>query len=175
MLRYCGLICTSIAEPGNSATVCAAAAAQQFGLRRPAPRCRNLAATPHPHFGDSAIDMIRMQKAFAIGRHFRRQRFARQPFDEIGRRADRVDHPPLGDRRMDVHAADRHRRQIGRKCFHVELAGAAAIERVANRRPELGDIDMIDAVADFLVAREANFDRRPRQLPDARPDARSVP
>ena len=119
------------------------------------------------HFGHAAVDFVRVQEAFAVVGRLGRQAIARQPGDEIGRRPDRVGHPPLGDRRMDVHAADGDHGQVGRKGLHVDLVAAVAVERVADRGADLGQVEVIDAAADLLVAGEADADRAVRRFPDA--------
>ena len=60
---------------------------------------------------------------------------------------------------MDVHPADRHHRLVGRKGFHVDLAAAVTVERVAHRGPNLLQIELVDAAADLLVARETDSHR----------------
>ena len=59
---------------------------------------------------------------------------------------------------------DRHRRQVGGERLAVDLAGAAAVERVGDVGAELLQVDVIDAVADLLVAGEADADRAVRNL-----------
>ena len=76
---------------------------------------------------------------------------------------------------MDVDAARRDDRQVGGKRFDVDLACAAAVERVADDGAELLQIDVIDAVADLLVAGEADADRAVRDLADARPACGQLP
>ena len=58
--------------------------------------------------------------------------------------------------------ADHH--QIGREGLDVDLVGPLAVERVADHGPQLGQIDVIDAVADLFVAGEADADRPVRNL-----------
>ena len=67
---------------------------------------------------------------------------------------------------MNVDAANRHHGQIGGERLAVDLALAAAVERVTDDGAELLQIDVIDAVADLLIASETNADRAVRQLPD---------
>ena len=115
-------------------------------------------------FGHAAGDFVGMQKALAVGGRFGRQGVARQPSDEIGGNPDGVRHASLADRRVDVHAVDGDNRQVGRKRLDVDLAAAVAVERVANRRADLLQIELIDAVADLLVAGEADSHRAMRNL-----------
>ena len=60
---------------------------------------------------------------------------------------------------MDVHAADRHDGLIGRERLDVDFAACVAVERVANGRADRFQIELIDAVADLLVAGEADSHR----------------
>ena len=70
---------------------------------------------------------------------------------------------------------DRHHGQVGGERLAVDLAGAAAVERVADHGAELLQIDVIDAVADLLVAGEADADRAVRDLADGPSGARPPP
>ncbi len=65
---------------------------------------------------------------------------------------------------MDVDAADRHHGQIGGESFAVDFALSAAIERVTGDGAEFLQIDVIDTVADLLIAGEADADRSMRQF-----------
>src|SRR5262245_50692353 len=65
---------------------------------------------------------------------------------------------------MNVDAGDRDDGEVGGKGFRVDLPGAAAVERVADAGAESGQVEMIDTVADLLVAREADADRPVRNL-----------
>ena len=60
---------------------------------------------------------------------------------------------------MDVDARDRDDGQVRRKRFAFDLACAAAVERVADGGAELLQVEVIDAVADLLIAGEADADR----------------
>ena len=99
--------------------------------------------------------MVGVHESLSLVGHFRGELMRGQSGQKIGSGTHRVDHSPLGDRRMNIHAADCHCRQIGGECFDIDFAGAAAIERIANRRTELLEIDVVDSVADFLIASEA--------------------
>ncbi len=78
--------------------------------------------------------------------------------------ADRVDHAALADRRVNVDAGDGDGRQVGGEGLAVDLALAAAVERVGDVGAEFLQIDVIDAVADLLVAGEADADRPVRDF-----------
>ena len=88
----------------------------------------------------------------------------RQAVEEHAGQPHGVDHAALGDRRVDVDAADRHDGQVGGERLAVDLARAAAVERVADHGAEFLQIDVIDAVADLLVAGEADADRAVRHF-----------
>ena len=49
----------------------------------------------------------------------------------------RVDHPPFGDRRMDVDAVHADHHQIGRERLAVDLIGPLAVQRVTDHGAEL--------------------------------------
>ena len=54
---------------------------------------------------------------------------------------------------------DRHRRQVGGESLTVDLALAAAVQRVGDLGAQLGQIDVIDAVTDFRkITLEDDFD-----------------
>ncbi len=57
---------------------------------------------------------------------------------------------------MDIDPPHGHGGQIGRKGFDVDLVAPLAVERVTDVGPQLGQVDVIDAAADFLVAGEAD-------------------
>ena len=65
---------------------------------------------------------------------------------------------------MDVHAADGDDGQVGREGFHVDLVGPLAVERVADRGGDLRRAEMVDALADLLVAGEAHPHRSVAEL-----------
>src|SRR5262249_53734362 len=66
-------------------------------------------------------------------------------------------------RRMDVRSMDRHRGRVGRERLVIDLAGTGAVERVAADRAQLLQVNVIDAVADLLVAGETDTHRPARQ------------
>ena len=105
-----------------------------------------------------AVNLVGVQEALAAVGRFGRDG-PRQPGQEIGRHPHGVGHPALGDRGMDVHAADGHFGQVGREGLHVDHVGPLAVERVAGHGADLRQIEMIDAAADLLVAGEAEPDR----------------
>ena len=60
---------------------------------------------------------------------------------------------------MDVDAANCHCGQVGGEGFHVDQVAAHAVERIAGDGADFRQIEVIDAVADLLVAGEANSQR----------------
>ena len=65
---------------------------------------------------------------------------------------------------MDVDAGDLDHGEVGGERFHVDLADAAAVQGVADHGAELLQVDVIDAVADLLIAGEADADRAVRNF-----------
>ena len=109
-LRPCsgigGVTATSTLTPGKLVASVPAVSPQKVGLlgqsRRSKSRNRmrtRTSATP-------PCNLVGVQEAVAALGGFRRQSVARQPVDELGRHADGVGHPPLGNRGMDVDARE---------------------------------------------------------------------
>ena len=135
MLRYCGVTSTSIFglgelghRVGGGLVRSSSACSSSLAASKSRSRIRS------SHLAHAAADLVGMQEALAVVGRLGREPVAGQPVEEVGRRADRVGHPVLGDRRMDVHAADRHHGQVGREGLDVDRVGPLAVERVAGRR-----------------------------------------
>ena len=92
---------------------------------------------------------------------------ARQAGEKIGRDPQGIGHAALGNRGMDVHAADRDLDGLRREGLDVELVAAVAVDRVADHGADAADLDMIHAAADLLVAGKAEPDRPVDDLADA--------
>ena len=60
--------------------------------------------------------------------------------------------------------SDRHHGLVGRERLDVDLAAGVAVERVADRRADLIQFQMVHAVADLLVAGEADSHRAVRDF-----------
>lgn len=65
---------------------------------------------------------------------------------------------------MNVDAADGDDGQVRGKGLAIDFSLAAAVQRICHLRPEFLQVDVVDAVADLLVARETNAHRPMRQL-----------
>jgi len=63
-------------------------------------------------------------------------------------------HPSIGKGRMDVHPGDGDCRGVRGEGFVLDLATRHPVERVRDHRADLRRFEVLDAVADFLVAGE---------------------
>jgi hypothetical protein len=65
---------------------------------------------------------------------------------------------------MGVESVEGDRHRVGGEALHLDLATAAAVERVGELRAEARDVEMLRAAPDFLVRREAEPDGPVRNL-----------
>jgi hypothetical protein len=88
-------------------------------------------------FGHAAFGFVGVQKPLPIFGRFWRKAGEGEPGEKRAPHAEGVDHPVLGDRRVDVDAANDDGRQVGRKGLHVDLARGRSVEGIADDRGEL--------------------------------------
>ena len=65
---------------------------------------------------------------------------------------------PLRVARMRVEAVERDRHRVGREALGLDLAAAAAVDRVGAARAEARDVEVQRPAADLLVRRERDPD-----------------
>ena len=87
------------------------------------------------------------------------ERLPRHTRNERAENANGIDQRVLADRRVGIDACHLDDRQVGRKRLRIDLARAVAVKRVRTNGPELFDVQLVHAVADFLVAGKADPDR----------------
>ena len=84
--------------------------------------------------------------------------------DDLRGDARGVDEDPVREARVDLDAGHGDRRLQRRERLVLDLAERRAVHRVGAARAERRDVEQRRALADLLVGREADADRRPRQL-----------
>ena len=123
-------------------------------------------AHDQPQFGARGVtlDQVRMHETLAS-----RGRLGRQPVrwergHDRGDDSQGIDELAVGGPGMHVDAAHRDPDLNGREALVLQLADLRAVDRVCAARAELADVEQRGALADLLVRREGDPDRRPRQL-----------
>ena len=125
MLRYWACTWTSTWTPGISRSTSWADLREQSGMIGQCRRVEIPQEDLEGDFGDATLDHIRMEKSLAPVAGFGGQRVAREAVEQTAGGAHGIDHAALGDRGMNVDAADGHRGQIGRERLHVNRVGPA--------------------------------------------------
>ena len=104
-----------------------------------------------------------MDEAVAAGGRLRRA-IGRERGEDPARERRGVHELAGGEARVHVDAVDDQVGAGGRERLVLELPDGGAVERVGAARPEALDVEQRGALPHLLVGREADADRRPRQL-----------
>ena len=159
MLRYCAVHLDVDVDARDVAFDVVGQIGQQPGLIGQR-RCGEISQEDlEGDLGDATLNHIRMEKSLAPVAGFGGQHVPGEAVKETTGRSHGIHHAALGDRRMNVDSADGHRGQVGRERFHVNRVGSRSIQGIADVCGELLQVDMIHAVADFLIAREEDSHR----------------